>query len=97
MRIAVDAMGSDNFPAPDVAGAIQAAQDFGDTIILVGDEGCIKTELEKHNTVALDIEIQHAAEHIAQDHSPVRRTKTSRIHRFMLGHGWWLMVRRMPL
>ena len=38
MRIVVDAMGSDNNPAPDVAGSVLAAREYGDTIILVGDE-----------------------------------------------------------
>ena len=37
MRIALDAMGSDAFPGPDVAGAILAAREYGDTILLVGD------------------------------------------------------------
>ena len=38
VRIVVDAMGSDNFPIPDVEGAVQAAREYGVEIILVGDE-----------------------------------------------------------
>ncbi len=37
-RIVVDAMGSDEFPTPDVIGAVQAAREYGVEIILVGDE-----------------------------------------------------------
>lgn len=36
MRIVLDAMGSDDCPAPEVDAAIQAARQFGDEIILVG-------------------------------------------------------------
>ncbi|MEZ4519172.1 MAG: hypothetical protein R3C44_20915 [Chloroflexota bacterium] len=50
MRIAVDAMGSDNHPEPDVAGSVLAARADGDTIILVGDEARIEAELARHDT-----------------------------------------------
>ena len=59
MKIALDAMGSDARPAPDVEGAVMAAREFGLTIILVGDETKIKTELAKHNTAGLDLPIVH--------------------------------------
>ncbi len=36
-RIVVDAMGSDDYPTPDVVGAVQAAREYGVEIILVGD------------------------------------------------------------
>ena len=45
MRIAVDAMGSDDNPAPDVAGSILAAREWGDTILLVGDRAKVEAEL----------------------------------------------------
>ncbi|MBI5649013.1 MAG: phosphate acyltransferase PlsX [Chloroflexi bacterium] len=59
MKIALDAMGSDARPAPDVEGAVMAAREFGLTIILVGDENKIKAELAKHNTTGLDLPIVH--------------------------------------
>jgi glycerol-3-phosphate acyltransferase PlsX len=59
MKIALDAMGSDARPAPDVEGAVMAAREFGLTIILVGDETKIKAELAKHNTAGLDLPIVH--------------------------------------
>jgi fatty acid/phospholipid biosynthesis enzyme len=37
-RIVVDAMGSDDYPTPDVEGAVMAAREYGVEIILVGDE-----------------------------------------------------------
>ena len=60
MKIALDAMGSDARPAPDVEGAVMAAHEFGLTVILVGDEAKIKTELAKHDTRGVDLPIVHA-------------------------------------
>jgi len=69
MRIVVDAMGSDNYPQPDVYGSILAAQEYGDTIILVGDESRIKSELKNYTVDSGRIEIHHAPEFITQDES----------------------------
>ncbi|MDE3090617.1 MAG: phosphate acyltransferase PlsX, partial [Chloroflexota bacterium] len=60
MKIALDAMGSDAHPAPDVEGAVTAAREFGITVSLVGDEARIKTELAKHDARGLDLPIVHA-------------------------------------
>jgi glycerol-3-phosphate acyltransferase PlsX len=61
-RIVVDAMGSDNFPTPDVEGAVAAARDYGVDIILVGEESKIKPVLEKQNMQGLNIRVVHAPE-----------------------------------
>lgn len=76
MRIVLDAMGSDNFPAPDVEGAVVAAAEYGDTIILVGDEARIKAELTKHKTTGLPIEIVHAAQLITMEDKPSEVTRS---------------------
>jgi len=47
IRIALDAMGSDNAPAVDVEGAVTAAREFDYEIILVGNEALIKKELQR--------------------------------------------------
>ncbi|MDX2136952.1 MAG: phosphate acyltransferase PlsX [Chloroflexota bacterium] len=70
MRIVVDAMGTDNYPAPDVEGAVLAARDFSDPIIVVGDEAAIKRELAKHTTAGLPIEVVHASEVITMEDKP---------------------------
>ena len=83
MRIVVDAMGSDSYPEPDVAGAVMAAREFGDDIILVGDEAVIKKALSQHNTAGLPIEIQHAGEVIEMTDKPAeasRQKKDSSMH-----------------
>ena len=61
-RIVVDAMGSDNYPAPDVEGALMAAREYGVEIILVGDESKIEPVLAGQNTQGLQIRTVHAPE-----------------------------------
>jgi glycerol-3-phosphate acyltransferase PlsX len=83
MRIVVDAMGSDNRPQPDVAGAVLAAREFGETIILVGDQSRIEAELARHDTAGLAIELKQAATEIAMTDKPsevVKGKPDSSIH-----------------
>jgi len=61
-RVVVDAMGSDDFPTPDVVGAVQAAREYGVEIILVGDETKIGPLLAEQNPGSLPIRIVHAPE-----------------------------------
>jgi phosphate acyltransferase len=70
MRIVVDAMGSDARPTPDVAGAVLAARESQDTIILVGPEDAIKKELRKHQTTGLKLEVVNADDVINMDDKP---------------------------
>ena len=83
MRIAVDAMGSDNFPQPDVAGAVAAARKQKLNITLVGDEKLIQEELLRQKAGSVPIAIHHAADHISMTEKPVAALKdkpTSSIH-----------------
>jgi len=61
-RIVVDAMGSDDFPMPDVVGAVMAAHEYGVEIILVGDEAKIRPLLASQNPGNLPIQVVHAPE-----------------------------------
>src|ERR1700757_3581647 len=66
--IALDAMGSDRAPKPEVEGAIQAARHYGTRVLLVGPENLVKPELERHITASrLPIEIVHASEYITME------------------------------
>lgn len=60
MRIVLDGMGSDKRPVPDVAGAVMAAREWGDEILLVGPEDVIQAELAKHDAADLPIRVVHA-------------------------------------
>ena len=80
--VAVDAMGGDNAPAVEVAGAVEAARMWGVSVVLVGDSRRIKAELGRHGTDGLDIRVQHASEVVGMHDSPsdaVRRKKDSSI------------------
>src|SRR3954451_16055889 len=66
--IALDAMGSDRAPKPEVEGAIQAARQYGVRVLLVGPETLVKPELERHlRATRLPIEVVHASEYITMD------------------------------
>lgn len=62
IRIVVDAMGSDDFPIPDVTGAVDAARLYGVEIILVGDESKIKPVLDSVKPGGLPVRVVHAPE-----------------------------------
>lgn len=61
-RIVVDAMGSDDCPAPDVEGAVMAARELGVEIILVGDQSRIDPVLAAQHPGGLPVRVAHAAE-----------------------------------
>lgn len=60
MRIVVDAMGSDQYPQPDVAGAVLAAREYGIEIILVGNEQVVGPALAAQKPGNLPIRLVHA-------------------------------------
>ncbi len=66
--IALDAMGSDRAPKPEVEGALYAARQYGVRVLLVGPESIIRPELDRHRAAArLPIEIVHATEYITME------------------------------
>jgi len=66
--IALDAMGSDRAPKPEIEGAIQAARQYGVRVLLVGPETVVKAELDRHRAARhLPIEIVHASEYITME------------------------------
>jgi phosphate acyltransferase len=66
--IALDAMGSDRAPKPEIEGAILAARQFGVRVALIGPETVVKAELDRHLAAArLPIEIVHAGEYITME------------------------------
>ncbi len=83
ITIAVDAMGSDHAPRPEVEGAVLAARELGVRILLVGQQDVVKRELGKYARRSLPIELAHASEVIAMTDSPThafRRKKDSSVH-----------------
>src|ERR1700723_215015 len=66
--IALDAMGSDRAPKPEIEGAIQAARQYGVRVLLVGPETLVRAELDRHSGAArLSIAVVHASEFITME------------------------------
>src|SRR5215472_8879861 len=77
--IALDAMGSDRAPKPEVEGAIQAARRFGIQVTLVGPEERLRTEFTRHPfSRSLPISIVHASEVITMDDKAVQAVRVKR-------------------
>ena len=66
--IALDAMGSDKAPKPEIEGALQAARHHGVRVLLVGPEPRLRAELTRyHGAGRLPVEVVHASEVITMD------------------------------
>jgi glycerol-3-phosphate acyltransferase PlsX len=84
ITIAVDAMGGDNAPRPEVEGSVLAARELGVRVLLVGQPAAVRAELTRHAAPAsLPIEIVPASEVITMEDHPAqafRRKKDSSVH-----------------
>ncbi len=77
--IALDAMGSDRAPKPEIEGAIQAARQYGVRVLLVGRGEVIQAELDRHPSAAgLPLEIVQASEVISMDDKAVQAVRSKR-------------------
>lgn len=72
MRIALDAMGGDHGPPPNIAGAIQALHAAPDlTVVLVGDEAIMRPALTGAGEYPADrLEIVHASQSVGMNEKP---------------------------
>jgi glycerol-3-phosphate acyltransferase PlsX len=70
MRIALDAMGSDGAPGPEVDGAVHACAAGDLELVLVGDEEKLNATLAHHGNPA-NVSVVHASEVITMHDSPV--------------------------
>jgi glycerol-3-phosphate acyltransferase PlsX len=83
MKIAVDAMGGDNAPHDVVEGAVMAVRDHGMSIVLVGEEDKIQSEISRVNGrlgepergKLQQLEIHHASQIIGMGESPATAYK----------------------
>jgi len=81
-KIAVDAMGGDNSPGVEVAGAVAACRNWGCEVVLVGQTEQIEAELDQHDTTGLVLETHHASQVVGMHDSPsdvVRKKRDSSI------------------
>jgi len=83
ITIAVDAMGGDHAPRPEVEGSVLAAQEYGVRVLLVGQPNVIRAELAQLSRPTVPIEIVPASEVITMEDHPAqafRRKKDSSVH-----------------
>src|SRR5439155_25265169 len=77
--IALDAMGSDRAPKPEVEGAIQAARHYDVRVLLVGRQEILATELARHPSAAsLALEVVHATEVISMQDKAMQAVRAKR-------------------
>lgn len=73
--IAVDAMGGDHAPGPEVRGAVAAAASIASRVLLVGDTARISAELEaidSDQTSSAAVELVHASQVVTMEDHPVK-------------------------
>ena len=87
MPIILDAMGSDNYPSPEIEGAIQAANLMDETIILVGDRLVIDDKLNALAPNHPKISIEHAPEVVEMWDKPVESAKAKPNNSMTIGIG----------
>ncbi|GIV66539.1 MAG: phosphate acyltransferase [Bellilinea sp.] len=76
MTIILDAMGSDNYPDPEIQAAVMTAREYSsDEIILVGDENLIIPKLKALNAQNLPIKVEHAPDLVEMGEKPVEAAK----------------------
>src|SRR5215471_1214344 len=83
ITIAVDAMGGDHAPRPEVEGSVLAARELGVRVLLIGQPSVVKQELAKHDWHGLPLEMVGASEVITMNDHPAqafRRKKDSSVH-----------------
>lgn len=77
--IALDAMGSDRAPRPEIEGAIQAARYHGISVLLIGPEEILRAELARYPTASrFSIDIVHASEVIGMDEKATQTLRAKR-------------------
>jgi phosphate acyltransferase len=78
-RIAVDAMGSDAAPGPEVDGAIQAVRERIAEVLLVGPEEALRAELARRPSAkGLGIEVVHASEVVTMEDAAAKAFRRKR-------------------
>lgn len=85
MPIVVDAMGSDDYPDPEIQGALDAARDFGEEIILVGNESMVGPKLEALNKTKLPVRLVHAPDVLEMTDKPVDGARKKPLNSMAVG------------
>jgi glycerol-3-phosphate acyltransferase PlsX len=77
-RIAVDAMGTDGAPLPEVEGAILAARERRAEVLLVGPQDLLRRELGRRDSYGLPIHVVHASEAVTMAEAAAKAFRRKR-------------------
>jgi glycerol-3-phosphate acyltransferase PlsX len=85
--IAVDAMGSDRAPKPEIEGALLAARHYpGVKVLLVGPENQLRQELAGHPSASrMDVDVVNATEVITKHEKPVQAVRAKKDSSMLVG------------
>jgi len=87
MALILDAMGSDNYPDPEIHGAVAAASLIDSEIVLVGDKELISPKLDKLSNIPSNLSIEHAPEVVEMWDKPVASAKEKPNNSMAVGIG----------
>ncbi len=76
MTIILDAMGSDNYPIPEIEGSLMAARELGIDIVLVGKKDILLPLLQEKNIDHLQVTIENADDVLEMTDKPVEATRS---------------------
>ena len=85
MRIILDGMGGDNAPEEIVKGAVEAAKEIEDEIIIVGQPNAIEKQLKKCKYKGEQISVAPAQEVITMEDSPVKAIRHKKDSSLVVG------------
>ena len=76
--IALDAMGSDRAPRPEIEGALLATRQYGLSVLLVGPEAPLRAELRSHGAHGAAVEVVNATEVVSMDEKVAQAVRAKR-------------------
>jgi glycerol-3-phosphate acyltransferase PlsX len=87
MGIVLDAMGSDNFPDPEIQAAISSMESGGEDIILVGDMEIVEPRFKAMNARGVPVKLVHAPDVLEMGEKAVESTRRKPQNSMAIGLG----------
>lgn len=85
MAIVLDAMGSDQYPAPELEAALIASHELKNEVILVGDQEVIAQGFAKLGQTPKNIQIVHAPGHVGMADKAAQSTRENPLNSMAVG------------
>lgn len=85
MKIAIDAMGSDTYPDPEIQAVVNASKEFDDGIFLVGNTKILKPKLKKFDFQKEKIILVHAPDIVEMTDKPVESGQKKPLNSMAVG------------